>query len=377
MEELLKRLFAPKPNQGMSSFQFSDLFDNDRWETRTKAMKDVAPKRQGDDVYYRQYMPREAFKQESSFIDSAPEIKRVTKEDGKGVTVTTTESFSDVPSVPNYYGKPGQMQHSVYQSPIRNVPYQYSAEEARSDVSAVPRTRFPRVGTLDPYQPLLPPTGGPVGGRPYAPSAPPATSRFVPWTPSINERTDVAPVPLTRFPREANLNSGSQFKQRSFVHPFMPVLDALIPPASADLSSPSLLADNFGELRTNEFGQLVPTDGSMSNIPDNFRDMRRDQYGNLVETYDMTSGQRTPIPDNFRDMRRDQYGNLVETYDMTSGQRDAVNELRRAQQFEQAENYREPSFLDSISEGLGGFKDDVIQGNPAIRELLKMLRWTD
>ena len=55
----------------------------------------------------------------------------------------------------------------------------------------------------------------------------------------------------------------------------------------------------------------------------------------------------------------------------------SVNELRRAQQFEQAENYREPSFLDSISEGLGGFKDDVIQGNPAIRELLKMLRWTD
>jgi len=371
MEELLKRLFAPKPNQGMSAFQFSDLFDNDRWKTRTKAMKDVAPKRQGDDVYYRQYMPREAFQQESSFIDSAPEIKRVTKEDGKGVTVTTTESFSDVPSTPNYYGTPGQMQHSVYQSPIGHVPWQYSAEEARSDVSAVPRTSFPRVGTLDPHK-TLPRTGGRVGGRPYAP--PPYTSRFVPWRHSAEEaRFDVAPVPRTRFPREANLNSGSQFKQQSFVHPLMPVLDALIPTASADLSSQSLLgdqhtmgmesvpqfnyvpeqgeapiSDNFGELRTNEFGQLVPTDGSMSNIPDDFRDMRRDQYGNLVETYDMTSAQR-----------------------------DAVDELRRAQQFEQAENYGEQSFLDSISEGLGGFKDDVIQGNPAIRELLKMLRWTD
>ncbi len=344
MEELLKRLFAPKPNQGMSSFQFSDLFDNDRWETRTKAMKDVAPKRQGDDVYYRQYMPREPFQEESTIMDAAPEIKRVTKEDGNGVTVTTTESFSDVPSVTNYYGTPGQMQHSVYQSP--HVPWQYSAEEARSDVSAVPRTSFPRVGTLDPHK-TLPRTGGRVGGRPYAP--PPYTSRFVPWQHSAEEaRFDVAPVPRTRFPREANLNSGSQFKQQSFVHPLMPVLDALIPTASADLSSRSLLGDQH-------------TMG-MESAP---------QFNYVPEAGE------TPIPDNFRDMRRDQYGNLVETYDMTSAQRDAVDELRRAQQFKQAENYGEQSFLDSISEGLGGFKDDVIQGNPAIRELLKMLRWTD
>ena len=59
------------------------------------------------------------------------------------------------------------------------------------------------------------------------------------------------------------------------------VLDFLVSPAGASDQIP----DDFSNLRTNEFGQLVPTDGSMSNIPDDFRDMRRDQYGNLVETF--------------------------------------------------------------------------------------------
>ena len=331
MIEELRKLFAPKPNQGMSGFQFADLFDNERW--RTAQRDSFSPKRgevavAGDPfsgVSYRQYVPREPFVQKSDFMDAAPKptTKRVTKEDDKGVTVTTTETYSDFPSVPNYYGTPGQMQHSVYQSPIRNVPYQYSAEEARSDVSAVPRTSFPRVGTLDPYQPLLPSTGGAVGGRPYPPPTRPATSRFVPWTPSINERTDVAPVPLTRFPREANLNSGNQFRQRSFVHPFMPVLDALIPPASADLSSQSLLADQqaMGMETAPRFEYVAPP----------------------------------PIADDFRDLRRDEYGNLIENFNMTDAQRDAVNELRRSQQFEQAENYDDSDFslMDYLRKALG------------------------
>tara|TARA_R110002020_G_scaffold208007_3_gene413631 strand:- start:546 stop:1769 length:1224 start_codon:yes stop_codon:yes gene_type:complete len=59
------------------------------------------------------------------------------------------------------------------------------------------------------------------------------------------------------------------------------VLDFFVSPAGASDQIP----DDFDELRTNEFGQLVPTDGSMSNITDNFRDIRRDQYGNLVETF--------------------------------------------------------------------------------------------
>jgi len=63
--------------------------------------------------------------------------------------------------------------------------------------------------------------------------------------------------------------------------PVSSVLDFLVSPAGASDQIP----DDFSNLRTNEFGQLVPTDGSMSNIPDDFRDMRRDQYGNLVETF--------------------------------------------------------------------------------------------
>ena len=73
MEELLKKLFAPKPTSDMSGFQFADLFDNNRWETRKKAMEDVAPKRQGDDVYYRQYVPREPYADPSVLTDTTPE----------------------------------------------------------------------------------------------------------------------------------------------------------------------------------------------------------------------------------------------------------------------------------------------------------------
>lgn len=57
--------------------------------------------------------------------------------------------------------------------------------------------------------------------------------------------------------------------------------DFFISPAGAS----DMIPDDFRNLRTNEFGQLVPTDGSMSNIPNDFRDMGRDQYGNLVETF--------------------------------------------------------------------------------------------
>jgi hypothetical protein len=49
--------------------------------------------------------------------------------------------------------------------------------------------------------------------------------------------------------------------------------------------SQSRIPDDFRELSTNEYGQLVPTDGSLNYISDDFRDMRRDQYGNFVETY--------------------------------------------------------------------------------------------
>ena len=42
-------------------------------------------------------------------------------------------------------------------------------------------------------------------------------------------------------------------------------------------------------------------------------------------------------------VQRDQYGNLY-NYSMTDAQRDAVNEMRRAQQFEQAENYDDSDF---------------------------------
>lgn len=57
-------------------------------------------------------------------------------------------------------------------------------------------------------------------------------------------------------------------------------LNLLVSPAQA-----SGIPDDFDELRSNEYNQLVPTDGSGIGIPDNFRDLRRDKYGNLVETF--------------------------------------------------------------------------------------------
>ena len=64
MEELLKKLFAPKPTSNMSGFQFSDLLNNDRW--RTAQRDSYSPKRgelavEGDPfsgVDYRKYVPR-------------------------------------------------------------------------------------------------------------------------------------------------------------------------------------------------------------------------------------------------------------------------------------------------------------------------------
>jgi hypothetical protein len=64
MEELLKKLFAPKPTSDMSGFRFADLFDNERW--RTAQRDSFSPKRgelavEGDPfsgVSYRQYVPR-------------------------------------------------------------------------------------------------------------------------------------------------------------------------------------------------------------------------------------------------------------------------------------------------------------------------------
>jgi hypothetical protein len=77
MIEELKKLFAPKPTSNMSGFQFSDLFDNNRWETRKKAMEDVAPKRQGDDVYYRQYMPRKDVTEKETIGDDGRRTKTI------------------------------------------------------------------------------------------------------------------------------------------------------------------------------------------------------------------------------------------------------------------------------------------------------------
>jgi len=62
------------------------------------------------------------------------------------------------------------------------------------------------------------------------------------------------------------------------------IIDALVK-ASMVQPSQSRIPDDFRELSTNEYGQLVPTDGSLNYISDDFRDMRRDQYGNFVETY--------------------------------------------------------------------------------------------
>ena len=73
MEELLKKLLAPKPTSDMSGFRFADLFDNNRWVTQQKALEDVAPKRQGDDVFFRQYVPREPYADPSVLRDTTPE----------------------------------------------------------------------------------------------------------------------------------------------------------------------------------------------------------------------------------------------------------------------------------------------------------------
>jgi hypothetical protein len=43
------------------------------------------------------------------------------------------------------------------------------------------------------------------------------------------------------------------------------------------------IPDNFDELRTNEYDQLVPTDGSVNYFSDNFNEILPDRFGNLVD----------------------------------------------------------------------------------------------
>ena len=85
MEELFKKLFAPKPTSNMSGFQFSDLLNNDRW--RTAQRDSYSPKRGElavkDDPFsgvdYRQYVPRKNVTE-----------KVTTGDDGKTTSVVTT-----------------------------------------------------------------------------------------------------------------------------------------------------------------------------------------------------------------------------------------------------------------------------------------------
>ena len=69
MIDELKKLFAPKPTSNMSGFQFSDLFDNDRWKTAQR--ESFSPKR-GEMVDYRQYVPREPYADPSVLADTNP-----------------------------------------------------------------------------------------------------------------------------------------------------------------------------------------------------------------------------------------------------------------------------------------------------------------
>ena len=85
IEELFKKLLAPKPTSNMSGFQFSDLLNNDRW--RTAQRDSYSPKRgelavEGDPfsgVDYRQYVPRKNVTE-----------KVTTGDDGRKTSVVTT-----------------------------------------------------------------------------------------------------------------------------------------------------------------------------------------------------------------------------------------------------------------------------------------------
>jgi hypothetical protein len=445
MIDELRKLFAPKPNQGMSGFQFSDLLNNDRW--RTAQRDSYSPKRgelavEGDPfsgVDYRQYVPREAFAEPSALEDAAPQfvpspdakmpypefamLPEVTPqarpvpirgiERGRTVypnvpraTVVppTTTAFpqrgrvslpAPVPALPRpqtnvsrgYRTPPGGLLRGAVTGPYNPNSLDSYARyyQDRSNRLAENRARINQARTItvpnDPntqrayaraYQPQLGKGGTPtVDYRPFDPRNPwfyrRGAKNLVEGAKSVIGLLGAplsvgAGLMLHTEPAEANHASGV-VPQGGYFDSFM--MDESYKP-------PTGLGPN---------GKRVTTetpDGKRKVVTTEEIDPLADQNIMGMETapqfnYVPEAGE-TPIPDNFRDMRRDQYGNLVETYDMTSGQRDAVNELRRAQQFEQAENYREPSFLDSVSEGLGEFKDDVIQGNPLLK---KMLGWWD
>ena len=431
MIEELRKLFAPKPNQGMSGFKFADLFDNDRWETRTKAMKDVAPKRQGDDVYYRQYMPREPFQEESTIMDAAPQF--VPSPDAK-MPYPEFDMLPEVtPQARSFPIRGIERGRTVYPNVPRAtpqiIPQKTTAFPQRARVSLpAPVKALPRPQTNVSRGYRTPPGGlarGVVTG-PYNPNSLDSYSRYYQDRANrlAENRARVNQARTVIFPSDPNTERAyartyqpqpgkggaptAEYKPYDPRNPWFyrrfaknaveggkKAIGVLGSPLSAGIGA--LLYTDPAE--ANHASGVVPQGGYFDSFtmsesykpptglgpnakrvttetPDGKRKVvTTEEIDPIADQHIMgmeTAPQFNYVPEpGEMPIETDQYGNSY-NYSMTDAQQDAVDELRRAQQFEQAENYGEQGLIpeipwESIGEGLGGFKDDVIQGNPLLK----------
>ncbi len=411
MEELLRKLFAPNPDTpDMSGFRFADLFDNDRWVTVKQ--RSPSPKRD-EDMYTRQYVPREAYAEPSVLEDAAPQF--VPSPDAAGVypefgmipevtpqarpvpirtveqreklvrprTVTgtvvppRTTAFpphrqvglpAPVPALPRpqtnvtrgYRNPPGGLARGVVTGPYNPNSLDSYARyyQDRANRLAENRARVNQAKTVivpsDPnterayartFQPQPGRGGVPtVEYRPYDPRNPWFYRRFAKNVVEGGKKAIGAlgsPLSagvgalLYTDPAEANHASGV-VPQGGYFDSFM--MDESYKP-------PTGLGPNAKRVTTET------PDGKRKVVTTEEIDPIADQHIMGMETAPQFN--YVPEPGEMP-VQTDQYGNLY-NYSMTDAQRDAVNEMRRAQQFEQAENYDDSDFslMDYVRKVLG------------------------
>lgn len=362
MEELLKKLFALNPTPNMSGFRFADLFDNNRWETLQR--DSYSPKRgelavEGDPfsgVSYRQYVPREAYAEPSVLEDAAPQF--VPSPDAAGVYPEfdmLPEPIVPVLTKPNAATATGMM---------RNVPRLSAPEIKRLELlrrsrptgtftrgpialhdESTPRGRFwmeqSRVGRSMQQ-------GNEFARRMMQEQAR-RNLRSTPTRPPAFKPEFGKGGLLERYKPYEGANrgftGGGGFLKRAagFGLPlFLQSSDAgaqgMDDVGYGDYD-PLAIQRSLQNRNTKRVTTETP-DGKTKVVTTEEIDPIADQNTWGMETAPQFN--YVPEPGEIP-VQRDQYGNLY-NYSMTDAQRDAVNEMRRTQQFEQAENYDDSDF---------------------------------
>jgi len=360
-----------KPNRyhgpgSFHNFKFADLFDNNKW-TREQLIDphtgELMFKRNGEPLYTSYYVGnREASGGEPSVIADAAPVDPAPVDPGLNIDVSAGRLPINSRTIPRGRSRPPMRPPSMrprfprIQGVGRTRPPMLtpSQRQAIPRVQGVGRTRPPM---LTPSQrQAIPRIQGAGRTRPVL--TPPSQRQSIPRLQGAG-RTRPALTPPSQRPVIPQVNIANQ----SAKNLLLDILDAgkwlartpLGFLGTGLLHSPDVGANSdsvpqgWGYFDSMDESYKPPTglgpnakrvttetpDGKRKVVTTEEIDPIADQHIMGMET----ASQFNYVPETGEmPVQTDQYGNLYD-YSMTDAQRDAVNEMRRAQQFEQAENY--------------------------------------